>query len=209
LPCDWLMAFAQICGTLRSTRFAVMSTLASIELPTATTAIWKSSAPICRSASIDRASACTAWVTRSDHFCTSVMSSSTASTSRLRRCSWPAVAAPKRPRPITSTGASWAIFSTNDGPLLGATEQLPPDGCRERRGESHCTDASEEHRGGEDVLRRVGRTLGEARAQPARREGADDVEEHVVQRRILVDEHDEDRRARHDRGTPQHDRDGQ
>src|SRR5690606_36421563 len=206
LPCDWLMALAQICGTLRSTRLAVMSTLASIELPTATTAIWKSSAPIWRSASIDRASACTAWVTRSDHFCTSVMSSSTASTSRLRRCSWPAVAAPKRPRPITSTGASWAIFSTNDGPLLGAAEELPPDGCRERRGESHCTDAAEEHGGGQDVLRRLARALREAGGEPARGEGADHVEQHVVERRILVDEHDEDRRPGHDGRAPEHHR---
>ena len=38
----------------------------------------------------DRASACTAWVTRSDHFCTRSASSSTASTSRSSRSSWPA-----------------------------------------------------------------------------------------------------------------------
>ena len=53
LPCDWLIAFAQICGILRSTRFAVISTDASIDEPTATTAIEKSCAPIWRSASID------------------------------------------------------------------------------------------------------------------------------------------------------------
>ena len=47
-----------------------MSTDASIDEPTAHTAIEKSCAPIWRSASIVRASATTAWVTRSDHFCT-------------------------------------------------------------------------------------------------------------------------------------------
>src|SRR5690606_29764745 len=207
LPCDWLIAFAQICGILRSTRLAVMSTLASIVLPTATTAIWKSWAPIWRRASIERASACTAWVTRSDHFCTSAMSSSTASTSRFRRCSCPAVAAPKRPRPMTSTGASWAILSTNDGPLLGAAEELPPGGRRERRGECHCTDPSEEHGGGQDVLRRLVRRLGEPRRQSACREGADHVEEHVVEGRVVAHDEHEDRRDRDDRCPPQHDRD--
>jgi hypothetical protein len=45
-----------------------MSTDASIDEPTATTATWKSWAPTCLSASMLRASACTACVTRSDHF---------------------------------------------------------------------------------------------------------------------------------------------
>src|SRR6218665_1267511 len=196
LPCDWLTAFAQICGILRSTRFAVMSTLDSTEEPTATTAIAKSSAPIWRSASTERASACTAWVTRSDHFCTRTASSSTASTSRSRRCSWPAVAAPKRPRPMTSTGASCGIFSTNDGPLLRTAEQLAAGGCGECCSESHCTDAAEEHGRGEDVLRRFARALRESDRQPAGGERADHVEQHVVERRRVVDDQNQDGRRR-------------
>lgn len=50
LPCDRETAFAQICGTFRSTRFAVMAIRCSTDDPTATTATWKSCAPICFSA---------------------------------------------------------------------------------------------------------------------------------------------------------------
>ncbi len=98
-----------------------MSTLASMDDPTATTAIEKSLAPSCCSASMLRASACTACVTRSDHFCTRPSLASMASTSRSRRASWPAVAAPKRPSPMTSTGAWWGMRSPMRGlsPAVG------------------------------------------------------------------------------------------
>ena len=100
-----------------------MSTLAS-RVPTATTTIWNSPMPIWRSASGLRASASIVWVTRSAHFCTSAGFVSTASTSRSSRFSCPAVAAPKRPSPMTATGASTGILSTNDRPLFRMLEQL-------------------------------------------------------------------------------------
>src|SRR6188508_3044386 len=182
LPCDWLIAFAQICGIFRSTRFAVMSTDASIDEPTAHTAIEKSCAPICRRASIERESATTAWVTRSDHFCTRDSSTSTASTSRPSRSSCPAVAAPNRPRPITSTGASCLILSTNDGPLFRTTVQLPALAGGQGRGECHCTNPPQEHRDAHDVDPGGWELAREAGRQAARGEGGDDVEEHVVER---------------------------
>src|SRR5690554_3148903 len=208
LPCDWLMAFAQICGILRSTRLAVMSTLDSTDEPVATTATAKSCAPIWRSASMLRASACTVCVTRSAHFCTSAGSVSTANTSRSRRSSWPAVAAPKRPRPMTSTGASWGIRSTNDGPLFRSPEQLPALGGRQCGGQGHCTNAPGPHGGRERVLSWVGERLSESRREPGGRKRRDHVEEHEIERR-LGEVEDEDARGRHDRGAPQGDADGE
>src|SRR5690606_37058664 len=129
---------------------------------------WKSAAPICRSASIDRASACTACVTRSAHFCTRPASSSTASTSRSWRASCPAVAAPNRPSPMTSTGASAAIFSTNDRPLLSPPEQLTSRARREGGGERDGAETTEEHGRREHVLGGVGGRRRESGREPAR-----------------------------------------
>src|SRR6478736_2960541 len=179
LPCDCEMAFAQICGTLRSTRLAVISTLASMEEPTATTPMEKSSAPIWRSVSMERASAWTVWVTRSAHFCTSPASVSMARTSRPRRSSWPAVAAPNRPRPITRTGALCLIRSTNERPLLRVLVQLLALALGERRGECHCTNAPAEHRGRHHVHPRIRQLLRQAGRQAARGERGDHVEQHV------------------------------
>src|SRR6185312_9985680 len=208
LPCDWLIAFAQICGILRSTRFAVMSTLASIDEPTATIATEKSCAPIWRRASMLRASACTAWVTRSDHFCTRSAFSSIARTSRSSLSSCPAAPAPKRPRPMIRTGASCGMRSTNDGPLFCVSEQLGALAGCQRRGEGHCTNSTCPHRGCQDELARVGERFGETRAEPTGAERGDHVEQHVLQR-CLRDLHEGDRRDRNDGRTPQDDADGE
>src|SRR5690554_2202031 len=202
LPCDWLIAFAQICGTFRSTRLAVMRTLDSMEDPVATTAMEKSWAPICLRASILRASAWTACVTRSDHFCTSAGFSSTTSTSRSSRSSCPAVAAPKRPNPMMSTGASWGILSTNDGPLFWSPEKLAALGCRQSCGQGHCTNAARPHGGCKHVLAGIRQVFGQARTQPRRGERRDDVEQNEVERR-LGQLKQEDGCRRHDRCAPQ------
>src|SRR5690606_14342620 len=204
LPCDWLIALAQICGTFRSTRFAVISTLDSIDEPVATTAMEKSWAPIWRRASMLRASAWTAWVTRSDHFCTSAGFSSTTSTSRSRRSSWPAVAAPKRPSPMMSTGASWGILSTNDGPLFWSAEKLAALGCRQSCGQSHCTNASGPHGGCQHVLSGIRQLRGQAGAEAGGAESRDHVEQHEIEW-CLRQLQQEDGRRRDDGGTPQGD----
>src|SRR3954451_19876551 len=206
LPCDREIAFAQICWIPRSTRFAVMSTLASMEEPTATTAIPNSRAPSWRRASMLRASACTACVTRSDHFCTSAESASTAKTSRSRRSSCPAVAAPNRPRPITRTGALCGMRSTNDRPLLGSGEQLPALAGREGRGEGHRADAAHEHRRTHHVLARIVERCGEAGAEAGGAERGDHVEEHAVERGGRELQQDDRRRCDGGR-PPEHDGD--
>lgn len=62
VPCASLIAFTQMCGISRSTRFTVISTDASMEVPTPTTAVEKSCAPSWRRASESVASASTTWV---------------------------------------------------------------------------------------------------------------------------------------------------
>src|SRR5690554_817093 len=204
LPCDWLIALAQICGTFRSTRFAVISTLDSIDEPVATTAMEKSWAPIWRRASMLRASAWTAWVTRSDHFCTSAAFSSTTSTSRSSRSSWPAVAAPKRPSPMMSTGASWGILSTNDGPLFWSSEKLAALGCRQCCGQGHCTNAPRPHGCGQHVFTGIRKLRRQAGGEAGCSEGRDDVEQYEIER-CLGELQEENGCCRDDGGAPQRD----
>src|SRR5690554_5067809 len=185
-----------------------MSTLASIDEPTATMATEKSAAPIWRRASIWRASAWTVCVMRSDHFCTSAAFSSMASTSRPSRSNCPAAPAPNRPSPMTRTGALWGIFSTNDGPFFRVTEQLSALGCSEGGGQRHCTNATCPHGGGNDVFSGIGSIFGHARGESARGERRNDVEENPIER-FVGDDKQRDRGNGDNRRTPQDHRDGE
>src|SRR4051812_17142392 len=176
-PCEGVIAFTQRCSIPRSTRLTVISTEDSMEVPTPTTAELNSCAPSWRSASMFVASASTTWVSAPAHFCTSAGSRSIASTSRPCFTSCSAVAAPKRPRPITRTGALWAgrplaeDLSANDRPLLGEVVQLAPLAQRQGGSKSNGTHAACEHQHGQDVLA-LRRCLGtDVRAQPYRGEG--------------------------------------
>src|SRR6185312_16395949 len=153
LPCDGVMALTQRCSMPRSTRFTVISTEDSIDVPTPTTAELKSCAPSWRSASMFVASASTTWVSTPAHFCTRAGSRSMASTSRPCLTSWWAVAAPKRPSPMTKTGALCGgrllefTLSANDRPLFRVVVQLAAlaQGQGGRQGDG--TDAAKEHHG--------------------------------------------------------------
>src|SRR5919205_2676825 len=164
-PCEGVMALTHRCSMPRSTRFTVMSTEDSMDVPTPTTAEEKSWAPSWRRASMLVASASTTWVSTPDHFWTSPGSRSMARTSRPCFTSCSAVAAPKRPSPITRTGALWAgrplaeDLSANDWSLLGEMEQLAPLAQRQGGSQSNRTYATGEHQRGQDVLalrRRLG-----------------------------------------------------
>src|SRR6185312_6618140 len=179
LPCDGVMALTQRCSMPRSTRFTVISTEDSIDVPTPTTAALNSWAPSWRSASMFVASASTTWVSWPDHFCTSAGSRSIASTSRPCLTSCSAVEAPNRPRPTTSTGALWAgrlidaDLSANDGPLFGVVEQLAPFAQRQRGGQRDGADAACEHQRAEHVFalrRQLGAQTGAQAAGGERRD---------------------------------------
>src|SRR6476661_1951993 len=151
------MALTQRCSMPRSTRLTVISTEDSMDVPTPTTAELNSCAPSWRSASMFVASASTTWVRSGAHFCTSVRSRSIARTSRPCFTSCSAVDEPKRPKPITSTGALWAgrlgtpEELANDGPLFRVVVKLAAlaQGQPGRKGNSANT--AREHQNGQDI----------------------------------------------------------
>src|SRR6476619_8282465 len=157
LPCEGVIALTQRCSMPRSTRLTVISTEDSIEVPTPTTAELNSWAPSWRRASILVASASTTWFSTLARFCTRLRSRSIASTSRpcLTNCS--AVDAPKRPSPITSTGALWAGRLTapeelaNDRSLFRVVVQLAALAQGQAGGKGDRPDAPGKHEQSEDV----------------------------------------------------------
>ena len=141
------------CGTLRSTRFAVMSTDASISDPTATTATWKSARsirlyhPCCGR----RPAPCA-----SHDPTTSAPGLIDPDIRRLRRSNSPAHAAPNRPSPITRDRAR---RSTNHGPFHGQSRSSCDRQCGHGRpGESHRANAAHEHGERHDVDRGICRS---------------------------------------------------
>src|SRR6476661_352952 len=171
LPWEGVMALTHRCSMPRSTRLTVISTEDSIEVPTPTTAELNSCAPSWRRASMLVASASTTWVSTLAHFCTRLRSRSIASTSRpcLTNCS--AVDAPKRPSPITSTGALWAGRLTapeelaNDRSLFRVVVQLAALAQGQSSGEGDGADAAGKHQDGEDVDAGRGQLCAEVGAQ--------------------------------------------
>src|SRR6476620_5081815 len=157
LPCEGVMALTQRCSMPRSTRLTVISTEDSMEVPTPTTAELNSWAPSWRSASMLVASASTTWVRRGAHFCTRFRSRSMASTSRPCLTSCSAVDDPKRPSPITRTGALWAgrrgasVELANDRPLFGVVVQLSALAQGQCRREGYGAHSAGEHEGRDDV----------------------------------------------------------
>src|SRR6478609_10220079 len=188
LPCEGVMALTQRCWMPRSTRLTVISTEDSIEVPTPTTAELNSCAPSCRRASMLVASASTTCVRTLAHFCTRFRSRSMASTSRPCLTSCSAVDDPKRPSPITRTGALWAgrrgasVELANDRPLFGVVVQLAALAQGQCSGEGHGAHAAGEHEGCQDVDA-LGRNLrAEAGAQAHRGEGRNRLKQYPVQR---------------------------
>src|SRR5690349_18946470 len=188
LPWEGVMALTQRCSMPRSTRFTVMSTEDSIDVPTPTTAELNSWAPSWRSASMLVASASTTWVRTGAHFWTRDLSRSMASTSRPCFTSCSAVEEPKRPSPITSTGALWAgrlgapDELANDGPLFGVVVQLAALAQGQASGKRDGADAAGEHQDGQNIhalRRQFGAEVG---AQSDCCERRDGLEQHPVQR---------------------------
>src|SRR6476469_4479077 len=186
LPCDGGIALTQRCSMPRSTRLTVISTEDSMEVPTPTTAELNSWAPSWRSASMLVASASTTWVRRGAHFCTRFRSRSMASTSRPCLTSCSAVDDPKRPSPITRTGALWAgrrgasVELANDGPLFGIVVQLAALAQGQGSGEGHGTHAAREHQRREDVDAGGRYLRAEVGAESHRGERGDGFEQHTV-----------------------------
>src|SRR6478672_3471818 len=155
LPCDGVIALTQRCWIPRSTRLTVISTEDSMDVPTPTTAELNSCAPSWRRASMLVASASTTWVRTGAHFCTRVRSRSMASTSRPCLTSCSAVDEPKRPSPITRTGALWAgrftapEGSANDGPLFRVVVQLAALAEGQGSGKGYGADAARKHQHGQ------------------------------------------------------------
>src|ERR687890_922839 len=171
LPCDGVIALTHRCSMPRSTRLTVISTEDSMDVPTPTTAELNSCAPSWRSASMLVASASTTWVRSGAHFCTRLRSRSIASTSRPCLTSCSAVEEPKRPSPMTSTGALCAGRRgasgelANDGPLFGIVVQLAALAQRQAGSEGHGADAAGEHQGSKDVNARRRQLGTEVRAE--------------------------------------------
>src|SRR5450830_1497939 len=188
LPCEGVIALTQRCSMPRSTRFTVISTEDSMEVPTPTTAELNSCAPSWRRASMLVASASTTWVRTLAHFCTRVRSRSIASTSRPCLTSCSAVDAPKRPSPITRTGALWAGRLTapeelaNDRSLFRVVEQLAALAQGQPSGERDGADAAGEHQHGQDIDPRRRQLGAEVGAQAHRGEGGNRFKQHPVQR---------------------------
>src|SRR5919107_3778126 len=206
LPCDGVMALTHRCSMPRSTRFTVMSTEDSMDVPTPTTAELNSWAPSWRSASMFVASASTTWVSRGAHFCTRVRSRSIASTSRPCFTSCSAVDEPKRPNPITSTGALWAGRLgasgelANDGPLFGIVVELAALAQGQGGGEGYGAYTARKHERCQDVDT-LGRNLrAQVGAQPHRGERGNGLEQHAVQGRA-ADVQQEERGDGHQGGT--------
>src|SRR5919112_2033905 len=188
LPCEGVMAFTQRCSMPRSTRFTVISTEDSMEVPTPTTAELNSCAPSWRRASMLVASASTTWVRSGAHFCTRLRSRSMASTSRPCLTSCSAVEEPKRPSPITRTEALWAgrlaapDVLANDWPLFRVVVQLAALAQRQRSRKRNGADAASEHEGGQHVDPRRRQLGTEVGAEADGGEGGDRFEQHPVQR---------------------------
>src|SRR3954451_13896358 len=186
LPCEGVMALIQRCSMPRSTRLTVISTEDSMDVPTPTTAELNSWAPSWRSASMLVASASTTWVRRGAHFCTRFRSRSMARTSLPCLTSCSAVDDPKRPSPITSTGALWAgrrgasVELANDRPLFGIVVKLASLAQGQCSCEGNRTHAAREHQRREDVdagRRHLGAQIG---AEPHRGERGNGFEQYPV-----------------------------
>src|SRR6476619_3188985 len=178
------MALTQRCSIPRSTRLTVISTEDSMDVPTPTTAELNSCAPSCRSASMFVASASTTWVRTGDHFWTRDLSRSMASTSRPCFASCSAVEEPKRPSPITRTGALWAgrlgapEELANDGPLFRVVVQLAALAQGQASGKRDGADTAGEHQDGQHIYA-LGRQLcAEVGAQADGGERRDGFEQH-------------------------------
>src|SRR6478672_11104374 len=213
LPWDGVMALTHRCSMPRSTRLTVISTEDSMDVPTPTTAELNSCAPSCRSASILVASASTTWVRSGAHFCTKFRSRSIASTSRPCLTSCSAVDDPKRPSPITSTGALWAgrrgasVELANDGPLFGVVVQLAALAQGQGGCEGNGSHAAREHQGREDVDAGRGHLGAEVGAQAHRGERGNGFEQHPV-KRLAADGQQQESGNGHQGGAGHDHRDG-
>src|SRR6476620_7237231 len=211
LPCEGVIALTQRCSIPRSTRFTVISTEDSIEVPTPTTAELNSWAPSWRRASMLVASASTTCVRTLDHFWTRLRSRSIARTSRPCFTSCSAVDAPKRPSPITSTGALWAGRLTapeelaNDRSLFRVVVQLAALAQGQPSGEGDGADAAGKHQDGEDIDARRGQFGTEVGAQAHRGEGGNRFKQHPVKGRAADLQQGRDC---HEGGARDDDRDG-
>src|SRR6478752_4348599 len=213
LPCDGVIALTQRCSMPRSTRLTVISTEDSMEVPTPTTAELNSWAPSWRSASMLVASASTTWVRRGAHFCTRFRSRSMASTSRPCLTSCSAVDDPKRPSPITSTGALWAGRLTapeelaNDRSLFRVVVQLAALAQGQAGGKGDRPDAPGEHEQSEDVNPRRRQLCTEVGAEAHSGEGGNGFKQDPVQGG-MADVQEQEGRDRDEGGDGDHHGDG-
>src|SRR5699024_690970 len=205
LPCEGEIAFAHTWPTPRSTRLAVVSTLSSIDVPMPTTAVEKSPAPTCRSASMFVESASTTWVSLPLQSLTSSGLCSMAMTSRPSRVRVAAVEDPKRPSPMTRMEV---CSLANDRPFLGVAVQSR--GVLHGQGRRKCnrTESADEHDDREHIEPRIRRGGGHPGAQADGAEGRDHLEQHSVERFGTDLEHRQ-RADEDDGGACQQDRDGQ
>src|SRR5690625_3434111 len=196
--CSAEMAFAQIWGTPKSTRLAVISTDASMDVPTPTTATRKSAAPAWSKASGTDASASTRWVRREYHCCTTAASFSTPSTGVLSVSSALASAVPNRPSPITrmpdsSSGRLERNVAATDRPFFRQSNNAVSVVQRERCGDSHGSGTTHEHSRREHIFATVGQIGRNPGGQPARRERRYGFEQDDVQGQVGNGQQDEAR----------------
>src|SRR5690625_4482395 len=196
--CSAEMAFAQIWGTPRSTRLAVISTDASIDVPTPTTATRKSAAPACSKASGTDASASTRWVRREDNCWTTAGSFSTPSTWAFSFSSALASAVPNRPSPITRIPDSSSRrfernLSSNDRPFSRKSNNALSVAQPNLRGDSHGFGPIHQHSPREHVFATVGQVGRNPGGQPARRERRYGFEQDDVQGQISNSQQNEAR----------------
>src|SRR5690554_3443505 len=83
---------------------------------------------------------------------------------------------------MMSTGASWGILSTNDGPLFWSSEKLAALGCRQCCGQGHCTNAPRPHGCGQHVFTGIRKLRRQAGGEAGCSEGRDDVEQYEIER---------------------------
>src|SRR5688500_10785305 len=191
--CLALMAFAHTSSMPSSTTLSTVRTLASMSVPMPTTARSNCSAPIWRNASVSVESAATTWVKSLAYFCTMSARSSTASTSCPSWTSDRATDEPKRPRPITSTGAGFPPDLANDRLLLGKVVPRGATTQDERGRRCNRAHSAHQHQDGDGHLRVDRQLRGQAGAQAdgaARRRA---LERHLVELEVRHGHHVERR----------------